>query len=92
MSIFSRKYIPILKRFPAKYIYEPWNSPMSVQEMAGCVVGRDYPRPMIEHKNAVAKNLGRMKKAREAKYGSKEDKQGQLSDLKKFQHFFSDLR
>ena len=72
---FTRKYLPVLKRFPAKYIYDPWNSPLSVQQAAGCVIGKDYPKPIVDHNKAVTKNLARMKQAREAKYGSK---QGEL--------------
>ena len=31
---FVRYWIPELKKIPAKYIYEPWNAPLSVQKMA----------------------------------------------------------
>jgi cryptochrome len=33
-----------LQDMPAKYIYEPWTAPLSVQQAAGCVIGKDYPR------------------------------------------------
>ncbi|KAK1156057.1 cryptochrome-2-like [Acipenser oxyrinchus oxyrinchus] len=39
---YSRKYIPLLRKFPVEYIYEPWKAPLSIQERAGCIV-RDYP-------------------------------------------------
>ena len=29
---------------PAKYIYEPWTAPPAVQQAAGCIIGKDYPR------------------------------------------------
>lgn len=44
-----RKYIPQLCKYPAEYIYEPWKAPKSVQQAAGCVIGKDYPSPIVEH-------------------------------------------
>lgn len=61
---YIKKYLPILKKYPPKYIYEPWTAPLSVQKTAGCVIGKDYPRPIVDHKEAVKINLARMKKAR----------------------------
>ncbi|KAH7681761.1 (6-4)DNA photolyase protein [Dioscorea alata] len=37
------------KNMPKKYIYEPWSAPLSVQEKAKCVIGRDYPKPVVNH-------------------------------------------
>ena len=71
--IFARKYIPVLKKYPPKYIYEPWTAPLSVQRAAGCVIGKDYPRPIVDHKAAVKTNLARMKKARADHYGGDTD-------------------
>ena len=41
--------MPILKGYPAKYIYDPWNAPEAVQKAAKCVIGKDYPVPMVNH-------------------------------------------
>ncbi|CAL1529568.1 unnamed protein product [Lymnaea stagnalis] len=60
---YIKKYIPILKKYPAKYIYEPWKAPLSVQQAAGCVVGRDYPRPIVDHEAARDTNLKKMSEA-----------------------------
>ena len=46
---FIRKYLPALKDMPAKYIYEHWTAPIDVQKKAGCVVGVDYPTPIVDH-------------------------------------------
>ncbi|KAG8450867.1 hypothetical protein GDO86_003219 [Hymenochirus boettgeri] len=35
---FIRKYLPSLKNFPSKYIYEPWTAPEEIQKQAGCVI------------------------------------------------------
>ncbi|XP_036379574.1 cryptochrome circadian regulator 5 [Megalops cyprinoides] len=60
---YIKKYLPILKKFPAEYIYEPWKAPRSVQERAGCIVGKDYPRPIVDHEVVSKKNMQRMKMA-----------------------------
>ncbi|KTF91410.1 hypothetical protein cypCar_00009083, partial [Cyprinus carpio] len=41
------RYLPILRGFPAKYIYDPWNAPDSVQAAAKCIIGVHYPKPMF---------------------------------------------
>uniref|UniRef100_A0A8C7CRZ8 Cryptochrome circadian regulator 5 n=1 Tax=Oncorhynchus kisutch TaxID=8019 RepID=A0A8C7CRZ8_ONCKI len=60
---YIKKYLPHLKKYPAQYIYEPWKAPRSVQEAAGCIVGKDYPRPIVEHEVISKKNIQRMKAA-----------------------------
>ncbi|XP_047437674.1 cryptochrome circadian regulator 5 [Mugil cephalus] len=60
---YIKKYLPLLKKFPAQYIYEPWKAPLSIQQAAGCIVGKDYPRPIVEHEVISKKNIQRMKMA-----------------------------
>ncbi|XP_028853229.1 cryptochrome circadian regulator 4 isoform X2 [Denticeps clupeoides] len=61
---YLRKYLPVLKNFPSKYIYEPWNAPEEVQLQAGCVIGKDYPLPMVSHQEVSERNLELMKQVR----------------------------
>lgn len=56
-----RRYLPILRGFPAKYIYDPWNAPESVQAAAKCIIGIHYPKPMVNHAEASRLNIERMK-------------------------------
>lgn len=58
---FIRHYLPLLKGFPPQYIYEPWNAPESVQKAAKCIVGKDYPIPMVNHGEASRLCMERMK-------------------------------
>ena len=37
-------------------MFEPWKAPLSVQEEANCIVGKDYPEPIIDHENAFLEN------------------------------------
>jgi cryptochrome len=36
---FVKHYLPALRKLPAKYIYEPWKAPLSMQKEAGCIIG-----------------------------------------------------
>uniref|UniRef100_A0A671R7H4 Cryptochrome circadian regulator 3b n=1 Tax=Sinocyclocheilus anshuiensis TaxID=1608454 RepID=A0A671R7H4_9TELE len=58
---FIRCYLPILRDFPAKFIYNPWNAPDEVQRAAKCVIGVDYPKPMVNHAEASRLNIERMR-------------------------------
>ncbi|MEE6478183.1 hypothetical protein FKM82_011766 [Ascaphus truei] len=58
---YIRRYLPILKGFPPKYIYDPWNAPEEVQKLAKCIVGVNYPKPMVNHAEGSRLNIERMK-------------------------------
>lgn len=45
---YIKTYIPELKDFPADYIHRPWAAPMYIQKEAKCVIGQDYPKPIVE--------------------------------------------
>uniref|UniRef100_A0A6J0V250 Cryptochrome-1-like n=1 Tax=Pogona vitticeps TaxID=103695 RepID=A0A6J0V250_9SAUR len=60
---YIKKYLPFLQKFPSDYIYEPWKAPRSIQERAGCIIGKDYPRPIVVHEEVRKRNLERMKAA-----------------------------
>ncbi|XP_072015096.1 cryptochrome-1-like [Amphiura filiformis] len=70
---YIKKYLPVLKKMPIQYIYEPWNAPRSVQEKAGCIIGQDYPRPIVDHAQVSKRNIGRMKEARACQANAKSD-------------------
>jgi len=48
---------------PTKYIHEPWLASESVQLAANCIIGIDYPLPIVNHAMASKINLERMKLA-----------------------------
>ena len=62
-GISTRKYLPQLKKYPAEYIYEPWKAPKSLQERAGCIIGKDYPKPIVDHDVVRKVNIDKMAKA-----------------------------
>jgi deoxyribodipyrimidine photo-lyase len=49
---FIRKFVPELSAIPEEYLAEPHRMPMSVQSRVGCVLGRDYPLPIVDHRQA----------------------------------------
>lgn len=62
-GLFIRKYVPALSKMPVKYIYEPWKAPVTVQRAAGCLIGKDYPFPIVDHKIAMRRCMDGMKKS-----------------------------
>ncbi|RLN56323.1 hypothetical protein BBJ28_00001543 [Nothophytophthora sp. Chile5] len=62
-GLFIRKYVPALSKMPVKYIYEPWKAPVTVQRAAGCLIGKDYPFPIVDHKIAMRRSMAGMKKS-----------------------------
>lgn len=58
---YIRKYLPVLKNFPNQFIHEPWKAPLIAQQKAKCVIGKDYPLPMIDHIQAAKRNMERMR-------------------------------
>ena len=45
---FVRRWIPALAGVPTDFIFEPWRMTDNLQREYGCVLGRDYPVPVID--------------------------------------------
>lgn len=58
---FIKFWVPELKNFPTKYIYEPNLAPESVQKDCGCIIGKDYPSPIVDRKTSAKENLANFK-------------------------------
>jgi len=52
-GIFIRRWVPELARVPLPYLAKPWTMDISVQRMAGCIIGADYPAPIVDDKVAL---------------------------------------
>ena len=46
---YVRRWVPELRAVPAERIAEPWTMSEAEQRAAGCVIGRDYPAPVVDH-------------------------------------------
>eukprot|EP00904_Undaria_pinnatifida_P009785 jgi/Undpi1/5937/HiC_scaffold_2.g01211.m1 len=60
------KYVPVLRHFPPKHIYEPWNAPLEVQRGCHCIIGKDYPKPIVGHTEVSKDNMCKMHDAYDA--------------------------
>jgi deoxyribodipyrimidine photo-lyase len=59
-GIFIRQWVPELARVPLPYLAEPWKMDISVQRMAACLIGHDYPAPIVDDKIALQAAKDRM--------------------------------
>jgi len=62
---YVRKFVPELAKMPKKYIHRPWEAPKNILENAGVKLGQDYPKPIVDHKEAREKALSAYKASRE---------------------------
>ncbi|HYP47601.1 MAG TPA: deoxyribodipyrimidine photo-lyase [Thermoleophilaceae bacterium] len=56
---YVRRYVPELRGVPHEYLAEPWTMPAELQEASGCVIGRDYPAPIVDRREARQEALAR---------------------------------
>jgi deoxyribodipyrimidine photolyase len=51
-GVYIRRWLPELRLVPTEYVHEPWKMPLDVQRAAGCVIGANYPPPIVDHATA----------------------------------------
>jgi deoxyribodipyrimidine photo-lyase len=56
---FIRRYLPQLAGFAPGEIHAPWRTSRERQRQAGCLIGVDYPAPVVDHAQARARTLAR---------------------------------
>ena len=62
---YVRRWVPELARVPDKFLHQPWKMPLEVQKQAGCIIGQDYPAPIVDHAWARERTLAAYAQARE---------------------------
>ncbi|XP_049950819.1 cryptochrome-1 [Schistocerca serialis cubense] len=80
---YIKKYVPVLRKYPPEYIYEPWKAPLSVQKQAGCVVGEDYPKRIVIHEDVYKINISKMSEAYKRWKGGKSKQEDKISNTVK---------
>jgi deoxyribodipyrimidine photo-lyase len=60
---YVRRWVPELAGVPAERLPEPWTMSAAEQEAAGCVIGRDYPEPVVDHAHERERALARYRAA-----------------------------
>jgi deoxyribodipyrimidine photo-lyase len=56
---YVRRYVPELAAVPDEHLREPWRMPEALQREVGCVIGSDYPEPIVDHAEARREALER---------------------------------
>lgn len=67
---YVRRWIPELKRLPDKWLHQPWAAPGEVLDQAGVRLGRDYPRPILDHAEARDRALDALKTVSRSRHES----------------------
>lgn len=65
-GVFIREWVPELAKVSDDFIHEPWLMPAAAQAEVVCKVGRDYPSPIVDHKEAVRAARGHFAALRKA--------------------------
>jgi deoxyribodipyrimidine photo-lyase len=62
-GVYVRRWLPELAGVPDKYIHAPWTMPDSIQRAANCIIGNDYPAPIIDRKMTRPRTLAAYQQA-----------------------------
>jgi deoxyribodipyrimidine photo-lyase len=46
---YVRRWVPELAHVPDRFIHRPWTMPADEQRRAECIIGKDYPAPVVDH-------------------------------------------
>jgi deoxyribodipyrimidine photo-lyase len=67
---YVRRWVPELRDVPPERLSEPWTMSAEEQAAAGCVIGRDYPEPIVDHAVERRRALERYRAAGERRVRS----------------------
>ncbi|TFD96969.1 cryptochrome/photolyase family protein [Jeotgalibacillus salarius] len=56
---YIKKWVPELREMPSKHIHDPSGAPEDALKEAGVNIGKDYPKPIVDHKAARLRALDR---------------------------------
>ncbi len=60
---YVRHYVPELRDVPDGQLAEPWTMAPELQRSVGCVIGSDYPWPIVDHSGARLATIERYRQA-----------------------------
>ncbi len=61
---YVRRWVPELRDVPDERLAEPWKMSADEQDAARCVIGRDYPAPIVDHADERRRAIERYRAAR----------------------------
>jgi len=56
---YVRRYVPELANVSARDLAEPWRMSAEAERRSGCVIGKDYPPPIVDHAAARERAIAR---------------------------------
>lgn len=62
---YIRRWLPELARVPDAHLHAPWEMGRIEQRSGECVIGRDYPAPIVRHEEARRRTLVRYRAVRD---------------------------
>lgn len=62
---YIRRWVPELAAVPGDYIHQPWLMPVEEQRRLGMLVGKNYPAPIVDHRQIKERTLAAYKSAGE---------------------------
>ncbi len=59
-GLFVRRWLPELAAVPPVYLHQPWTMDAATQRQCGCLLGRDYPLPIVDWQQAARQARDRL--------------------------------
>ena len=56
---FIRRWVKELRNVPTKFIHEPWTMNLEEQQKFDCIIGKDYPNPIVDEKSSRKEGISR---------------------------------
>ena len=63
-GIFTRRWVPELRDAPLGFLQQPWRMDLIAQSRARCLIGVDYPAPLVDHERAARSARERLSQIR----------------------------
>jgi deoxyribodipyrimidine photo-lyase len=68
-GVYVRRWVPEIAALPDGHLAAPWDAPAEVQADAGCLIGVDYPAPLVDLGSSRGEAIERFRAQREESAG-----------------------
>ena len=65
-GVYVRRWVPELTHLPDQFLHKPWEAPELVLQEAGVTLGKTYPGPLMDHRDARDRALAAYEKIKKA--------------------------